>query len=53
MTYEKFKMTEKKRIALIAHGGRKEDLLEWVKFNKDFLDRHILLGTKTTGDLNL
>ncbi|MEW5768228.1 MAG: methylglyoxal synthase [bacterium] len=51
MAYEKLKMAARKRIALIAHNARKEDILEWVKFNKDLLGRHILLGTKTTGDL--
>lgn len=51
MTYEKFKMTERKRIALIAHDGRKKDILEWVKFNKDLLEKHTLLATRTTGNL--
>ena len=38
-----------KRIALVAHDGRKENLLEWVKFNRETLSGHFLLGTGTTG----
>ena len=44
-------MNEKKRIALIAHDGRKKDLLEWVESNKTILARHDLCGTGTTGGL--
>lgn len=51
MAYEKSKMAVRKRIALIAHNARKEDLLAWVKFNKDLLGRHILLATRTRGNL--
>jgi len=40
-----------KRIALIAHDGRKNDLLEWVKFNRETLKPHILVATGTTGTL--
>jgi methylglyoxal synthase len=41
----------KKQIALIAHDARKDDLLEWVKFNQDLLGYHSLYGTGTTGKL--
>ena len=40
-----------KRIALVAHDARKQDLLEWVRFNKGTLSRHTLYGTGTTGAL--
>jgi methylglyoxal synthase len=40
-----------KRIALIAHDGRKADLLDWVKFNRGTLARHFLYATGTTGAL--
>lgn len=40
-----------KRIALIAHDGRKADLLDWVKFNRGTLVRHFLYATGTTGAL--
>jgi len=44
-------MTSRKRIALIAHDNRKEDLLEWARFNRGTLGRHELFGTGTTGGL--
>ncbi|MBN2426139.1 MAG: methylglyoxal synthase [Calditrichaceae bacterium] len=44
-------MQKKKNIALIAHDNRKQDLLEWVRFNKDILLKHKLYGTGTTGGL--
>jgi methylglyoxal synthase len=39
----------KKKIALVAHDGRKQDLLEWVKFNAGTLGEHELYATGTTG----
>jgi methylglyoxal synthase len=41
---------KKKRIALIAHDHKKQDLVEWAKFNKDLLATHELYATKTTGN---
>ncbi|HLD93623.1 MAG TPA: methylglyoxal synthase [Anaerolineales bacterium] len=41
----------RKRIALVAHDGRKADLVEWVKHNRDELARHELYGTGGTGAL--
>lgn len=40
-----------KRIALIAHDNKKDDLLDWVKFNKSTLRTHKLYATGTTGKL--
>jgi len=42
---------EQKRIALIAHDHKKDDLMSWVKFNQEKLSRHILYATGTTGRL--
>jgi len=39
----------KKKIALVAHDGRKKDLLEWVEFNAGTLGEHELFATGTTG----
>ena len=44
-------MGEHKRIALIAHDDRKEDLLEWAEFNLGRLSRHTLYATGTTGTI--
>lgn len=44
-------MEKQKKIALIAHDNKKADLLEWAKFNRDLLFRHLLYGTGTTGQI--
>lgn len=44
-------MKEKKRIALVAHDNRKHDLIEWVRFNKLKLRKHLITCTGTTGKL--
>ena len=51
MTHKKILIKQKKNIALIAHDERKQDLLDWVKFNKGTLSQHNLFGTGTTGSL--
>jgi methylglyoxal synthase len=40
-----------KNIALVAHDNKKQDLLEWVKFNEGTLKQHKLFATGTTGKL--
>ena len=44
-------MHRRKRIALIAHDNRKDDLVEWARFNRGTLAAHELYGTGTTGAL--
>lgn len=39
----------RKRVALVAHDNKKQDLLEWAKFNRDLLAQHELYATGTTG----
>ena len=39
------------RIALVAHDGRKQEMLEWVKYNWQTLQHHHLYATGTTGKL--
>ena len=40
-----------KRIALVAHTNKKQDLLEWARFNRQLLAQHDLCSTATTGTL--
>jgi hypothetical protein len=40
-----------KRIALIAHDNRKQDLLDWARYNVGTLAKHELFATGTTGAL--
>lgn len=39
---------KQKQIALIAHDGKKADLIEWCEQNKEILSSHFLCGTGTT-----
>ncbi len=41
----------KKRIALVAHDNKKQDMLEWAKYNLCTLQQHYLYATGTTGKL--
>lgn len=41
----------KKTIALIAHNGRKTDLLNWAKTHREHLVKHNLIGTTNTSKL--
>ena len=49
MQYEKIEVAKRKKIALVAHDGRKKDLLEWARFNQETLRQHVLFATGTTG----
>ena len=51
MNGETVLMKKRKKIALVAHDNKKEDLLEWVKFNKYLLSLHELYATGTTGKI--
>jgi len=48
---KQIKMEQIKRIALIAHDNMKDDLLEWVQFNRVTLSKHVLYATGTTGKM--
>ncbi len=49
--YIKMKIPKQKRIALIAHDEKKEELLNWCDRNKEILKGHFLCGTGTTSKL--
>jgi methylglyoxal synthase len=40
-----------KRVALIAHDGRKVDLVSWATFNRETLARFFLVATRNTARL--
>ena len=44
-------MDTPKKIALVAHDDKKQDLLEWARYNKYLLIHHELYATGTTGRL--
>ena len=44
-------LKQKKRIALVAHDSRKQELKEWVEYNKDILAECDLYATGTTGTM--
>lgn len=44
-------MLKTKTIALVAHDSKKQDLLEWARFNRELLVAHELYATGTTGKL--
>ena len=39
---------KQKRIALIAHDNKKQELIAWCKANRECLGKHFLCGTGTT-----
>lgn len=49
--YISFTIAKQKRIALIAHDSKKDEMIEWVKNNKEVLKNHFLSGTGTTARL--
>ena len=40
-------------IALVAHDGRKDELITWVEYNAETLSKHNLYATGTTGHSRL
>ena len=51
MGYKIMPIKQCKRIALVAHDNKKQDLLEWAKWNRELLIEHELYATGTTGKL--
>ncbi len=51
MSNKKITMKPDKKIALVAHDNKKQDLVEWAKFNRDLLAHHEVYATGTTGEM--
>ena len=51
MMQKRISMARRKKIALVAHDNKKEDLIEWAKSNCELLAEHTLYSTRTTGQL--
>ena len=51
MLHKTIPMAAKKNIALVAHDNKKDELLEWAKFNRKLLAAHSLYSTGTTGSM--
>jgi methylglyoxal synthase len=51
MNNQRISMGRDKKIALVAHDNKKDDLLEWAKFNRDLLAHHEVFATGTTGKI--
>jgi methylglyoxal synthase len=41
----------RKRIGLVAHDNKKQDLIDWARYNKGVLAAHDLVATGTTGTI--
>ncbi len=51
MNFKKNIISKQKRIALVAHDKKKQELLDWVLYNEGSLSEHMLFATGTTGSL--
>jgi len=51
MGHKTLDMRQKKKVALVAHDNKKQDLLEWARFNREALAQHEVYSTGTTGKL--
>jgi methylglyoxal synthase len=49
MPYKKIPMQPRKKIALVAHDNKKQDLFDWARYNVQLLAQHDLYATGTTG----
>ena len=44
-------MPAQKKIALVAHDNKKDDIVKWCREHKNILNKHFLCGTGTTARL--
>jgi len=51
MVYKKIAMGRDKKIALVAHDNKKQDLVERAEYNRTLLRQHEVFATGTTGEI--
>ncbi|MGD2078317.1 MAG: methylglyoxal synthase [Chloroflexota bacterium] len=51
MAKNRLKMEPRKRLALVAHDNKKDDMVNWASKNRELLVRHDLYATGTTGSV--
>ncbi|HJZ48200.1 MAG TPA: methylglyoxal synthase [Roseiflexaceae bacterium] len=51
MEHDSIVIERQKKIALVAHDHKKQDLVEWARFNRGILAQHEIYATGTTGTL--
>jgi methylglyoxal synthase len=51
MNWKKIEMGHFKKIALVAHDNKKNDLMEWAEYNRELLLQHEIYATGTTGQI--
>lgn len=51
MTQIQTGLGRRKRIALVAHDNKKDDMVAWVTHNRELLSQHTLFATGTTGSV--
>jgi methylglyoxal synthase len=51
MAKKELQMEQRKRLALVAHDNKKDDMVAWAARHRDVLSRQILYGTGTTGSV--
>lgn len=51
MNWKKIEISHYKKIALVAHDYKKNDLMEWAEYNRFLLLEHEIYATSTTGNI--
>lgn len=51
MAHKELTLQRQKRLALVAHDNKKDDMVAWARANRDLLARHVLFATGTTGSV--
>ncbi len=49
MLADEMGLGRRKKIALVAHDNKKDDMIRWVRHNRELLSQHALYATGTTG----